>query len=427
MNIHQELLEQSQQVIPGGVNSPVRAFAGVGGHPLFIKSAKGPTITDEADKTYIDYVGSWGPMILGHAHPEVIAAVKTAAESGTSFGAPTRGELELAKAIIACVPSVEKVRLVNSGTEATMSAIRLARGFTKREKIIKFEGCYHGHADSFLIAAGSGAATLGIPNSPGVTKGSACDTLLARFNNLESVEAAIANNPGEIACLIIEPIAGNMGVVPPQEGFLQGLRDLCTREGIVLIFDEVMSGFRVALGGAQELYGVTPDLTTLGKIIGGGLPVGAYGGKAEIMSHIAPEGDVYQAGTLSGNPLAVAAGLATLKLLRAQKFYDDLNAKAKVLAEGTSENIRATGASCQAVAIGSMQCLFFNDNPVVDWDSAAKSDTDAYARFFHAMLDGGVYLAPSQYEAAFLSAAHSDDDIENTLTAQRSAIEKAMA
>jgi glutamate-1-semialdehyde 2,1-aminomutase len=426
MSRSEDLFARARRSIPGGVNSPVRAYASVGGTPPFIASASGSKIRDVEGREYIDYVGSWGPMVLGHAHPCVVEAVQRACAEGLSFGAPTERETELAEMVIACVPSVEKVRLVNSGTEATMSAIRLARGWTGRDKIVKFEGCYHGHGDSFLIAAGSGAATLGVPNSPGVTKGTAADTLLARYNDLESVENLIRANPGEISALIIEPVAGNMGVVPPAENFLEGLRAICTRENILLVFDEVMTGFRVALGGAQERYGVTPDLTTLGKIIGGGLPVGAYGGRADIMNHIAPEGPVYQAGTLSGNPLATAAGLETLRLLREPGVYEALEERSARLAEGTRNNLISLGLDLYAPRVGAMLCLFFSRETVTDWDVAAACDTEAYARYFHAMLERGIYLAPSQYEAAFVSLAHTDEDIDRTIQVQREALEEAM-
>ena len=421
----QSLFEQAKTCIPGGVNSPVRAYASVGGTPPFIASASGSRIRDVDGREYVDYVGSWGPMILGHAHPRVIEALKRACEFGTSFGAPTELEIELARLVVESVPSVEKVRMVNSGTEATLSAVRLARGFTKRDKIVKFEGCYHGHADSFLIAAGSGAATLGVPNSPGVTPGAAADTLLASYNDLDSVQALARSFPGEIATLIVEPVAGNMGVVPPEEGFLEGLREICTREGIVLIFDEVMTGFRVALGGAQELYGVAPDLTTLGKIIGGGLPVGAYGGRAEIMDLVAPDGPVYQAGTLSGNPLAMTAGIETLRALREPRFYEALEARSARLAKGTHANLRAAGLDLHTTRVGSMLCLFFSSEPVTSWASAARCSTEAYAAYFRTMLERGVYLAPSQFEAAFVSAAHSDADIDATLEAQKAALDAA--
>ena len=409
--------EKASRFIPGGVNSPVRAFRGVGGTPLFIESGKGAEIVDIDGNRYIDFVGSWGPLILGHAHPEVIKAVQSTAEKGTSFGAPTEMEIELAELITKMVPSIEMVRLVNSGTEATMSAIRLARGHSGRDLIIKFEGCYHGHADSFLIAAGSGAATLGIPNSPGVTSSTAKDTLIARFNNLDSVKALFDTYGESIAAVIVEPIAGNMGVVPPQEGFLQGLRDITRDHGALLIFDEVMTGFRVARGGAQELYHVQPDLTTLGKVIGGGLPVGAYGGQASIMQSIAPTGPVYQAGTLSGNPLATAAGLATLREIdKDGDFYTNLEHLSAKLENGILENCRQCGLEGVVNRVGSMMTSFFsNGKPVVDWNSAKECDTEMYGRFFHALLQNGIYVAPSQFEAAFVSAAHTEENIDFTL------------
>lgn len=421
-----ELFERAKQVIPGGVNSPVRAFASVGGTPPFIDSAAGATISDVDGNTYIDYVGSWGPMILGHAHPKVVEAVQATAAKGASFGAPTEMEIELAEMVIKCVPSVEKVRMVNSGTEATLSAVRVARGFTGRDKIVKFEGCYHGHSDSFLIAAGSGAATLGVPNSPGVTAGAAGDTLVAAYNDADSVRALAEKYPGEIAAVIVEPVAGNMGVVPPEPGFLEGLRQLCTDEEIVLIFDEVMTGFRVSLGGAQALYGIMPDMTTMGKIIGGGLPVGAYGGHADIMAQVSPEGPVYQAGTLSGNPLAMSAGIATLKLLMEPGFYESLEKKAEHLADRLTGNLIKLGLDLYRTRVGSMSCLFFSQVPVKSWDDAKNCNTKAYAKYFHAMLERGIYLAPSQFEATFTSAAHSDEDISRTAAAQMKAIEIAM-
>ncbi len=427
MPTSQQIMEEARTLIPGGVNSPVRAFAAVGGTPVVIESASGACIRDVEGREYIDYVGSWGPMIVGHAHPRVVEALQKACARGASFGAPTALENQLARLIVEIVPSIEKVRMVNSGTEATLSAVRVARGFTGRHKIVKFEGCYHGHSDSFLIAAGSGAATLGVPNSPGVTPGAAADTLLAFYNDLESVEVLTRSNSGEIAAVIVEPVAGNMGVVPPEPGFLQGLREICTREGIVLIFDEVMTGFRVALGGAQERYGVMPDLTTLGKIIGGGLPVGAYGGRADIMAKVAPEGPVYQAGTLAGNPLAMTAGIETLELLREPGFYEVLETRSARLAAGTEQNLKDLGLDLYTTRVGSMSCLFFTPERVTSWKTAAGCNTKAYAVYFHAMLDRGVYLAPAQFEAAFVSAAHTDADIEATLVAQREALQAAKA
>jgi glutamate-1-semialdehyde 2,1-aminomutase len=418
-----ELFERAQRSIPGGVNSPVRAFRGVGGTPVFIASAKGATMRDADGRELIDYVGSWGPMILGHAHPRVLEALADALGRGTSYGAPTELEVDLAEEIVRRVPSIEKVRLTSSGTEATMSAIRVARGFTGRDKLVKFEGCYHGHADSLLVRAGSGVATLGLPDSPGVTAGAVRDTLVARFNDLGSVEELFASNPGEIACVTVEPVAGNMGCVPPREGFLEGLRELTAREGAVLIFDEVMTGFRVAPGGAQQLYGVTPDMTCLGKIIGGGLPVGAFGGRAEIMDRVAPVGSIYQAGTLSGNPLAVTAGLTTLRLLDREGLYEELERASARLANGLAELADAAGVPAVTNRVGSMMTLFFNEGPeVVDWQTASQSDTKRYARFFHAMLERGVYLAPSQYEALFVGAEHTDDLIDRTLSAAEEAL-----
>ncbi len=412
-----QLFKQAQQVIPGGVNSPVRAFRSVGSDPLFIKRAAGCTIHDEDDNAYIDYVGSWGPMILGHCHPQVVAAVKIAMESGCSFGAPTELEVVLAEMVVKAVPSIEMVRMVSSGTEATMSAIRLARGYTNRDKILKFSGCYHGHSDALLVKAGSGAATFGVPDSPGVPADFAKLTLTARFNSLDTVRKLIAENKDQVACIIIEPIAGNMGTVPPQEGFLEGLRQICTDEGIVLIFDEVMSGFRVALGGAQELYGVTPDMTTLGKIIGGGLPVGAFGGKREIMSLLSPSGGVYQAGTLSGNPLAMTAGIETLKLLQRPGFYKELDDKSDYLAVGIGKAAKDAGFPIYSTRVGSMFCAFFTRNVVTDWDTAAECDTKAFAKYFRMMLNEGVYLAPSQFETGFVSIAHTEADLDKTIAA----------
>jgi len=418
-NRSSKLFQQAKQSIPGGVNSPVRAFKSVGADPLFIKSASGCRITDEDGNSFVDYVGSWGPMIVGHCHPKVIEAVKQAVDSGASFGAPTEREITLANMVIEAVPSIEMVRMVSSGTEATMSAIRLARGYTGRDNIIKFSGCYHGHADSLLVKAGSGAATFGVPDSPGVPADFAKHTLTAEFNSLESVRRLVAGNPGSIACIIVEPIAGNMGTVPPRNGFLEGLREICTNEGIVLIFDEVMTGFRVAYGGAQELYGVTPDMTTLGKIIGGGLPVGAFGGKREIMEMLSPSGGIYQAGTLSGNPLAMSAGIATLSLLKQPGFYENLEEKSRQVAEGISAAARQAGYPLYATRVGSMFCAFFSANEVHDWTSAARCDTAAFAKYFRAMLEEGIYLAPSQFETAFVSAAHSTADIEATISAAR--------
>lgn len=420
--------EAAQQVIPGGVNSPVRAFKSVGGTPLFIRHAEGAYLEDADGHRYVDYVGSWGPMLFGHADPDVVKAVQAAAVHSTSFGAPTQIEIQVAELICELVPSVEKVRMVNSGTEATMSAARLARGYTGREKIIKFEGNYHGHADFFLIAAGSGAMTFGEPNSPGVTAGNAKDTLIARYNDLESVRALINANSGNVACIIVEPVAGNMGCIPPEPGFLEGLRALCNAHGIVLIFDEVMTGFRVARGGAQERYGVLPDLTTLGKIIGGGLPVGAYGGLQAIMDYVSPVGPVYQAGTLSGNPLAMQAGYAVLrKIADTSDLYNQLEQFGQALEDGTRAHLKALGLPYYTTRVGSMGGLFFTNERVIDYDTASRCDTAAYARYFHGMLEQGVYLAPSQFEAYFFSTRHGEAELEHTLKAQCHALERLQA
>jgi len=419
-----KLFAEAQRLIPGGVNSPVRAFRSVGGQPRFIKRAKGAKLYDVDGNTYIDYVLSWGPMILGHAHPAVIAAIKKAATLGTSYGAPTEWEVALAKEIHAAFPSMEKVRLVSSGTEAVMSAIRVARGFTKRDSIVKFEGCYHGHSDYLLAKAGSGLATLGIPDSPGVPEDFAKHTLTTPYNDIDAIRQLIKKHRNQLACVILEPVAGNMGVVPPHPDFLSALRQLTAENGILLIFDEVISGFRVNYGGAQALYGIKPDLTVLGKIIGGGLPVGAYGGRNDIMDLIAPSGPVYQAGTLSGNPLAVAAGLATLKQLKARGTYKKLETNAKALAKGLGDAAKKAGVPVTQNRIGSLLTTFFTPSTVVDWNTAKQSDTKRYGRFFHAMLDQGVYLAPSQFEAAFLSTAHSAQDIEKTIKAAHAAFKK---
>ena len=412
-----QLFQQALQSIPGGVNSPVRAFRSVGSDPLFIKRAEGSSIYDEDGNAFIDYVGSWGPMILGHCHPKVVAAVKNAVDSGCSFGAPTELEITLAEMVIAAVPSIDMVRMVSSGTEATMSAIRLARGYTGRDNILKFSGCYHGHSDALLVKAGSGAATFGVPDSPGVPADFAKHTLTATYNDLESVRGLVAANKGSIACIIVEPIAGNMGTVPPNEGFLEGLRSICTEEGIVLIFDEVMSGFRVAYGGAQEVYGVTPDMTTLGKIIGGGLPVGAFGGRKDIMGLLSPAGGVYQAGTLSGNPLAMTAGIETLKLLQEDGFYAKLEEKSAFVAQGIAKAAKDAGFPLYSTRVGSMFCAFFSKAPVYDWNSAAVCDTQAFAKYFRGMLEEGIYLAPSQFETAFVGISHSDQELERTVAA----------
>lgn len=404
--------KKAQKVIPGGVNSPVRAFKAVGGTPLFIKSAKGAYVTDVDGNKYIELINSWGPMILGHANPIIEKAVKKAVKSSLSFGAPTTKEITIAELIIDMVPSIDRVRMVNSGTEATMSAIRVARGYTGRDKFIKFDGCYHGHGDSFLIAAGSGAITMGIPNSPGVTEGTAKDTLIAKFNDLKSVEELVDANPEQIAAIIIEPVAGNMGCVLPKQEFLQGLRDLCDKKGIVLIFDEVMTGFRLAKGGAQEVFGVTPDMTTLGKIIGGGMPVGAYGGKEEIMNYVSPVGPVYQAGTLSGNPIAMSAGLAMLEQLNENpSIYDDLNTKTSKIVEATQKSLNELGLNYTINHIGSMYSLFFTDQKVQNFDDAKSANLELFKKYFHGLLEAGVYIAPSQFESLFISNALSEDNI----------------
>jgi glutamate-1-semialdehyde 2,1-aminomutase len=407
--------EEAKKYIPGGVNSPVRAFKAVGGTPPFITSALGSKIYDVDGKEYIDYVGSWGPMIVGHRHPQVIEALQKALTKGLSYGAPTEAEIELARVIVGAVPSIEMVRMVNSGTEATMSAIRLARGYTGRDKIIKFSGCYHGHGDFLLVKAGSGATTLGIPDSKGVPDDFARNTITLPFNNLDAVRKAVKAEASKIAAIIVEPVPGNMGVVLPQEGLLRGLRDLCHETGIVLIFDEVMSGFRVAWGGAQSLYGVIPDMTCLGKVIGGGLPVGAFGGKKEIMENLAPLGPVYQAGTLSGNPLAVTAGLETLKILAQPGTYETLGKSADYLVEKAKKLAQKTGVKTHIGRVGSMFTLFFASREVIDYDTALKSDTVAFSRYFHLMLKGGIYLAPSQFEANFISLAHSQENLDKTL------------
>jgi glutamate-1-semialdehyde 2,1-aminomutase len=417
----EELFARAVELMPGGVNSPVRAFRGVGGTPRFIASAQGATLTDVDGRTYIDYVGSWGPMILGHADAEVIAALHEALGRGTSYGAPTGLEIEMAEEIIAAVPSIEMVRMVNSGTEATMSALRLARGVTGRSKIVKFEGCYHGHGDSLLVKAGSGVATLGLPDSPGVPASVAQHTITAPFNDTEALARVFDEHGADIAAVIIEPVVGNMGCVPPREGYLQSIRELTRRHGALFIFDEVMTGFRLARGGAQELYGVTPDITTLGKIIGGGLPVGAYGASREIMNMVAPAGPVYQAGTLSGNPLAMTAGLATLRRLRDRSVYEGLERAGRRLCEGMAGAAREAGVKTITNRVGSMFTTFFTEEPVTDWASASKSDRERFGKFFHAMLAEGVYLAPSQFEAGFIGTAHSDELIDRTVEAARKA------
>ncbi len=422
MSRSEELFEDAQTIIPGGVNSPVRAFKGVGGKPIFFKKARGAHLYDVDGRDYIDYIGSWGPMILGHNHPDVIAAVRDQALAGLSFGAPTELETRLAKMVREMVPSMELLRMVNSGTEATMSAIRLARGFTGRDRIVKFEGCYHGHSDSLLVKAGSGALTLGVPNSPGVPAALAEKTITLTYNNLTEVEDTFKQVGNEIACIIIEPVAGNMNCIPPAPGFLEGLRKLCDEYGTVLIFDEVMTGFRVALGGAQAYYGVKPDLTTLGKIIGGGLPVGAFGGRREIMEHLAPLGPVYQAGTLSGNPLAMAAGLATLENLSTHGFHEALTEKTAALLQGLKEKAEIAGIPFTTSQVGGMFGLFFTEQQNVDcFAKVMACDTDRYAKFFHGMLDNGVYLAPSAFEAGFISIAHGQAELDATLKAAEKA------
>jgi glutamate-1-semialdehyde 2,1-aminomutase len=426
MNISESkrLFTKAKEVIPGGVNSPVRAFRAVGGEPLFIQKADGAFLTDVDGNEYIELINSWGPMILGHNHPMIREAVVNAVQNGLSYGAPTGREVEIAELIIKMVPSVEKVRMVNSGTEATMSAIRVARGYTGKDKIIKMEGHYHGHGDAFLISAGSGAITMGHPDSPGVTQGTAKDTLLAPYNDLEAIEKLIEANKGEIAALILEPVPGNMGLALPLPGYLEGLREICTREGIVLIFDEVMTGFRLAKGGAQELFGVTPDMTTLGKIIGGGMPVGAYGGKKEIMEFVSPAGPVYQAGTLSGNPIAMAAGLAMLRYLDTHpEVYAQLALIGRKIAEGITKINHDRNLHYTVNFVGSMYSLFFTDKPVTDFDSAKTSDTVLFGRYFQEMLKRGIYLAPSQFESLFLSTALTDELIGKILVAHEESME----
>jgi len=427
MNIEKSKKEfsRSQISIPGGVNSPVRAFRSVHGDPVFISEAKGAYVTDIDGNRYLDFVGSWGPMILGHADDRVISEIRRVAEKGTSFGAPTIAESELAELIIKMVPSIEQVRMVNSGTEATMSALRLARGFTGRDLLVKFQGCYHGHADSFLIKAGSGALTFGYPDSPGVTQGTAKDTLIAQFNDLASVEEIFQKQGDKVAAIIVEPVPANMGVFLPEPGFLEGLRDITRKYGALLIFDEVISGFRLAKGGAQEYYGVTPDLTALGKIIGGGLPVGAYGGRRDIMSKLAPSGPVYQAGTLAGNPLAMSAGIATLKIINeTPDFFKGLEKKGSLLGNGLKENLKTSGVPGIINRLGSLMTLFFTEEKKINsYSSAVKSDTGRYSQYFKLSLENGIYLAPSQFEAAFVSAAHTETDINHAIEANLSALE----
>ena len=418
MSRSHELFQQALQVIPGGVNSPVRAFGSVGGEPVFIESADGAYLFDADGNRYIDYVGSWGPMIVGHAHPSVVTAVTEAAARGLGYGAPTALEVEMANTICSLVPTVERVRMVNSGTEATMSAIRLARGFTGRDKIIKFEGCYHGHVDALLVKAGSGALTFGIPTSPGVPAAVVEQTITLDYNDIDQVRSAMAQTGPEIAAVIVEPVAGNMNCVPPRDGFLQTLRECCDQTGALLIFDEVMTGFRVALGGAQTLYNVRPDLTTLGKVIGGGMPVGAFGGRADIMAQISPTGPVYQAGTLSGNPMAMSAGLATLKLISEPGFHARLSATAQALTSGLRERASAAGIGVCTNQVGAMFGLFFTDEPEISsFAQVMACDQNRFRKFFHSMLTAGVYLAPSAFETAFISAAHGDTEINATLDA----------
>ncbi|VAW71395.1 Glutamate-1-semialdehyde 2,1-aminomutase, partial [hydrothermal vent metagenome] len=413
-----ELFKQAQAVIPGGVNSPVRAFKGVGGDPVFIERANGAYIWDTDNKRYIDYVGSWGPMILGHAHPEVIQAVKDSAENGLSFGAPTAIETQMAQRICELVPSIESVRMVSSGTEATMSAIRLARGFSGRDSIVKFEGCYHGHSDSLLVKAGSGALTLGVPSSPGVPACLAEHTITLSFNDIDQVRDTFKTAGDKIACIIVEPVAGNMNCIPPAPGFLEGLREICDEYGALLIFDEVMTGFRTALGGAQSVYNIRPDLTTLGKVIGGGMPVGAFGGRKDIMHHIAPTGPVYQAGTLSGNPVAMAAGLKTLELISQDHFFEHLNARVETLVNGIMEKAAAHNIPMTHNIVGGMFGLFFSEaDRVSNFTQATQCNAGHFQKFFHGMLAQGIYLAPSAYEAGFVSAMHSDEDIQASIDA----------
>lgn len=417
------LFEEAKKFIPGGVNSPVRAFKSVGGNPLFIERGSGSKFYDVDGNEFIDYIGSWGPHLFGHNPSFIKDALMNAINNGTSFGAPTEIEVQMAKLITELVPSIEMVRMVNSGTEATMSAVRAARGFTGKEKIIKFEGCYHGHGDFFLIKAGSGALTFGVPTSPGVTKGNAADTLIADFNNIESVKKLIQANKNEIACVIIEPVVGNMGTVRADNSFIKELREVCSNENIILIFDEVMTGFRLAKGGAQEILGITPDLTTFGKIIGGGLPVGAYGGKKEIMEMVSPSGPVYQAGTLSGNPLAMSAGLAALNHIKNNPdIYSLLEEKGKYLEDGIKDGIKSISKNYQLNRVGSMMTLFFTEEPVIDYNTAVKSDTKLFAKYFHEMLNRGIYFPPAQFEAMFISTAHSKEDLDKTIEANLEAL-----
>jgi glutamate-1-semialdehyde 2,1-aminomutase len=418
-----DAFQKAQGILPGGVDSPVRAFSSVGGQPLFIERGEGPYLYDLDGNQYIDYVLSWGPLILGHAHPRVVKEIKLAVDRGTSYGAPSPLETELAVIIQEMMPAMEMMRFVNSGTEATMTALRLARAYTARNKIVKFQGCYHGHADLLLVQAGSGVATLGLPDSPGVTRATVQDTLVAEFNKIDSVRALFEDYPEEIAAVIIEPVAGNMGVIPPRDGFLSELRELTAQHGALLIFDEVMTGFRVHPGGAQTLYGIEPDLTTLGKVIGGGMPVGAYGGKREIMDLVAPLGPMYQAGTLSGNPLAMTAGITTLQVLGEPGTWEAVEQAAERLSAGIGEAAREAGIPIYQTRVGSMFSAFFTEEPVRDWQSASRSDTDRFAAYFQALLQDGVYIAPSQFEAGFVSSAHDDQVIDRTLAAVRGAFQ----
>jgi glutamate-1-semialdehyde 2,1-aminomutase len=418
-----DLFEEAQRYLPGGVNSPVRAFRAVGGRPFFVEKGDGSRIYDVDGNVYIDYVCSWGPLILGHAHPQVVEALQKTVGRGTSYGAPTELEVTLARMVTEALPSVEMVRFVNSGTEAVMSALRVARAYTQRDKVVKFAGCYHGHADSLLVKAGSGALTLGVPNSAGVPEAVARDTITIGYNNLDQVREIMGSVGKEVACIIVEPVAGNMGVVAPSPGFLEGLRELTLKYGALLVFDEVITGFRLSYGGAQGLYGIRPDLTCLGKVIGGGLPVGAYGGRREIMENVAPLGPAYQAGTLSGNPLAMTAGIQTLTLLRSGRIYEELEEQGRSLAEGTEEAYRAANLLCCLNRVGSMWTLFFTHGPVKDDRDIERANVGGYARYFHAMLDRGISLPPSQFEAAFLSAAHSTQDVAETIEASREALQ----
>ena len=428
MTTSNKLIERARIHIPGGVNSPVRAFNGVGGDPVFFDHADGACLYDVSGRSYIDYVGSWGPMIAGHANPAIIAAVHEAVDRGLSFGAPAAAEVTMAERLCELVDGMDMVRMVNSGTEATMSAIRVARAATGRDRILKFEGCYHGHADAFLVKAGSGALTLGVPNSPGVPSAYADLTLTVPFNDLAAVEACFAEQGSEVACIIVEPVAGNMNCIPPLDGYLQGLRDLCNKHGVLLIFDEVMTGFRVALGGAQALYGVTPDLSTFGKVIGGGMPVGAFGGKREFMELVAPSGPVYQAGTLSGNPVAMAAGLANLDQITAEGFYESLGDKTRVLTEGLQAEADLAGVPFTTTRVGGMFGLYFSaEKQIINFEQSGAVDVDIFKCFFHAMLDKGVYLAPSAYEAGFVSSAHSEEHISATISAAKEAFKHCKA